>query len=113
MRRGDHELAPLYRQPAAGIVEPHAHFGKAGGGAPATAGEYGVFHPPQPHQPRALLAQHPAQGVGDVALAAAVGTDHGGDTRPKIDGRAGGKALETLDFQAFEVQRQPQGKAER
>ena len=32
-----------------------------------------------PQVAEALFAQHPAQGVGDVALATAVGTDDGGN----------------------------------
>ena len=46
----------------------------------------------------ALLAQHPADGVGDVALAAAVGTDDGGHTGLETEGRVVGEAFEAVKF---------------
>ena len=43
---------------------------------------------------RALLAEHPADGVGNVGLAAAVGPDDGDKTRLERQARLVGEALE-------------------
>ena len=62
-----------------GIDQGERHLGHAGGLALARAGEDDVLHVDAAQQSRRLLAQHPGDGVGDVRLAAAVGTDDGGD----------------------------------
>ena len=46
----------------------------------------------------ALLAEHPADGVGDVALAAAVGPDDGGDAGLETEGGVVGEAFEAVKF---------------
>ncbi len=51
----------------------------AAGAAAVAAGEDDVLHGGAADARRALLAEHPHDGVGDVALAAAVGPDHHGD----------------------------------
>ena len=43
---------------------------------------------------RALLAQHPADGVDDVRLAAAVRPDDAGDAAREIENRTLGEGLE-------------------
>jgi hypothetical protein len=53
----------------------------------------------------ALLAKHPGDGVGDVALATAVGPDDGGDTLVKGQLGAVGEGLEAGDFQTFQAHR--------
>ena len=45
---------------------------------------------------RRLLAQHPAHGVGDVALAGAVGSDDGGDAGIEDELGLAGEGLEAL-----------------
>src|SRR6202011_2768927 len=52
---------------------------------------------------RALLAHHPRDGVGDVALAASVGADNRG--HPLVEGQLGpvGKRFEAVDFKPFEA----------
>jgi len=61
-----------------------------------------VFHPLAAKALRALLTQHPGDGVDDVALAAAVGADDGGDAA--IEGQVGaiGKALESGNLEALQ-----------
>jgi len=46
----------------------------------------------------ALFAQHPADGVGDVGLAAAIGTDDGGDAGFETQRRRVRKGLKTVQL---------------
>ena len=82
-------------------AQSQPHFGGAGRLACVATAEDDVFHLFAAEAARALLAQHPRNRVGDVALAAPVGTDDGGD--PAIEGelRAVGKGFEAGDFKAF------------
>jgi hypothetical protein len=52
----------------------------------------------------ALLAQYPAQSVGDVALAAAIGTDDRRYAGVEEKIRLGGEGLEAVNLQSFEIQ---------
>jgi hypothetical protein len=51
----------------------------------------------------ALFAEHPADGVGDVALAAAVGTDDRRHTGLETEGRVVGKTFETVELESLEM----------
>ena len=51
----------------------------------------------------ALLAHHPGDGVGDVALAAAVRTDDRGHALVEGELRSIGERLEAVDLQTFEA----------
>ncbi len=62
-----------------GIDQGERDLGHAGGLAVAGAGEDDVFHLDAAEGLGGLLAQNPGDGVGDVGLAAAVGTDDCGD----------------------------------
>ena len=77
----------------------------AGGLAGVAAAEDDVLHLVAAQALGALLAKHPGDGVGDVALAAAVGADDGGDAT--VEGQLGaiGEGLESGDFEAFETHR--------
>ena len=57
-----------------------------------------VLHLPAAERLRALLAQDPPDGVGDVGLAAPIGTDHGGHAGLEMEGRGIGERLETVEF---------------
>jgi hypothetical protein len=50
-----------------------------------------------------LLAQHPAHGVGHVALTAAVGANQDGDAGFEVKARSVGEALEAGDLEALEL----------
>ncbi|OPZ03081.1 MAG: hypothetical protein BWZ09_02467 [Alphaproteobacteria bacterium ADurb.BinA305] len=79
----DADLGHAERLAGVGAVEDHVrHLGAAQGGG-------------------ALLAQHPADGVGDVALAAAVGADNRDHAGLELQTGLVGKALETSDFDLF------------
>src|SRR5688572_27034079 len=81
--------------------EPQTHFRGGARLSRIAAAEDDVFHPVAAKALGALLAKHPRDRVGDVALAAAVRTDDGG--YPLIEGklRPVGERLEAMDFEAF------------
>ena len=82
-------------------AEPQADFRRAGRLAGVAAAEDHVLHAVAAQALRALLAKHPGERVDDVALAAAVGADNGGD--PVVEGQLGaiGKALEARDLETL------------
>ena len=61
------------------VAEAETDFGGAGGLSRIGAAEDDVFHLVAAQALGALLAKHPRERVGHVALAAAVGSDNGGD----------------------------------
>jgi len=71
------------------------------------AGEDDVFHLAAAQRLGALLAEHPGDGVDDVALARAVGSDHRGDTRLEAQGGGRGEGLESFERQRLEVHESP------
>jgi hypothetical protein len=76
----DADLRSRHRQRAVGVVEGELDLG-GGRGAPAVAaGENDILHGRAAHGRGALFAQDPHDGVGDIALAAAVGPDDHRDT---------------------------------
>ena len=50
-----------------------------------------------------LLAEHPADGIGDIGFAAAVGADDGGDTGLKIQRGLVREGLKAENRQIFEI----------
>src|SRR5690606_11174663 len=54
-----------------------------------------------------LLAQHPANGIRNVALAGPVGADHRGDAGLVFERRAVGETLEALDREPFQIHGYP------
>ena len=81
------------------IAEPQPHLGSARGLPRIAPVEDDVFHAIAAQALRALLAQHPRDGVGHIALPAAVRSDDGG--HPAIEGEmhAIGERLEAGDFE--------------
>ena len=72
------------------------------GPAGARAVEDDVGHLLAAQRLDALLAQHPFDGVDDVALAGAVGSHHDRDAGRELEPGFVGKALEADEFQGFE-----------
>ena len=54
---------------------------------------------------RRLGAEHPADGVDDVGLAAAVRPDDDGDARLEVEGRGVGEGLEALEGEGLQEHR--------
>ena len=89
---------------AVAVVDGQGDFGVVAGRARAGAGEDHVVHAVAAHRRRAVLAHHPAQGLEQVRLAAAVRPD---DARqPLVDHELGrvDEALEAEEAQAGELQ---------
>jgi hypothetical protein len=76
---GYHDLAIGDRQVAVAVVEIERDLGEVDRPAGGAALEDHVLHLAAPEEPGGLLAQHPAHGIGDVALAAPVGAHDCGD----------------------------------
>jgi hypothetical protein len=81
-------------------AQPQAHFRGRRRLARVAALEDDVLHLIAAQTLRALLAEHPRDRIDDVALAAAIGPDDGGDAG--VEGKFGaiGEALEAGDFEA-------------
>ena len=99
----DLDLAVVEGEPAVAVVEGERDLGHAEGRAVAGAGEDDVLLLAGAEEAQALLAEHPADGIGDVALAGAVGADDGGDAGAELEGGLRGEALESLEREAFDV----------
>ncbi len=91
----------LRRQGQAG--QPKAHFSGRARLARVAAAEDHVLHLVAAQALGALLAKHPRDGVGDVALAAAIRPDDGGDALVERKLGAVGEGLEPGDLEAFEA----------
>ena len=98
---GDHHLAVLDGKTAVGIVHHQRDLAEAHGAAAGGAAEDDVLHLAAPEGLCALLPQHPADCVHNVALSAAVGADDGGDTPAELHHGLVGKGLEALDLNGF------------
>ena len=86
-------------QQAVRIVQHERDVGHAQRGSLFGACEDHVLRLAGPQRPP-LLAEGPAQGIGQIRLAGAVRTDDRADARPELDHRAFGKRFEALQAQA-------------
>ena len=101
---GDGHLALLHGgEDVLRVVQHQRHLGKAHLAALLRAAEDHVLHLGAPEALDALFPHHPADGVGDVGLAGAVGAHDGGDVLPEVQDRLVRKGLEPLNFQCFKV----------
>ena len=101
---GDHYLRLLHVKEVGGVVQHQGHLGVARLLALGGAAEDHVLHLAAPEGPGGLLPHHPANGVGDVGLARAVGAHNGGDILTEGEHRLVGEGLEALNFQCFQIQ---------
>ena len=97
------------RRPVAAVRQGGRHLGELNanlrcrGRTPGVApAEDDVLHPLTAQAACALLAQHPGDGVDDVALAATVRTDDGGHAIVERQGGTLREALEAGDFEMIE-----------
>ena len=88
--------AVVDRQQPVGVVEDEGHVGHPEGGPAVGAGEDDVLALAAPQRP-ALLAERPAQRVGQVALARPVRADDGADPGAELDHRPLGERLEAVE----------------
>ena len=99
----DRHLAVGQGQQPVGVIDRQGNFGQAGGRALAAAREQQILGAFRAQRTETLLAQHPAHRVGHVRLPRAVRANDRGDTGAELKDRAGGKRLETLNVEAFEI----------
>ena len=102
-RAADRHLGVLDRQRAVGVVDGQHDLGAAQRRAAGGAGEDDVVHLAAAQALGAGLAHHPGQGVDDVGLAGAVGTDDAGDAGLELERGRRREGLEALEGQALEV----------
>ena len=93
----------VLRRKGGDLAEPQPDLRRGGRAAPVAAAEDDVLHPVAAQAPHALLAQHPGDGVDEVALAAAVRTDDGGHTGVERNLGLLRKALESRDSQLVQA----------
>ena len=86
------------------VVKDERHLAVGEGAAGFGAVEDDVLHTRAAQRLGRLFAEHPADGVGDVALAAAVRADDAGDTVVKFDGGLVGKRLEPHELYFLKIQ---------
>ena len=85
------------------LGEGHADIGHADRSAAVRAVENDVGHFRAAQRLGGLLAEHPADGVRNVGLAAAVRADNGRHARQKLERRLLGKRLEADELNALQI----------
>jgi len=99
---GDGHFVKVNGQPAVGIVQDQRGGSHAHAGPQRAPGKDHVFRAPGTQHAIRLLAQHPANGIGDVALAAAVRPDDGRNAPVKDKLGAGRKGFVALQLQVLQ-----------
>ena len=102
---GHRHLLPTVGQQVLALLQGEGHLGKALTLAVLGAAEDHILHLTSPQGPGGLLPQHPADGIGQIGLAAAVGPHDCRDGMGKGEEGFVRKGFEPLQFQGF----QPQG----
>ena len=100
---GHHHFPEIHRQSAV-IGKEQGHLRQPQGLSGGRARKDDVLSPGSAQIADVLLTQHPADSIGDIALAAAVRPYDGGDARVKIYGYLIGKGLEAICLQSFKLQ---------
>ena len=91
------------RQDMVRIVQRNRHIGKAQGPPQLGAGKNDILHGMSPQLFDLLLAQNPADRVGDIALAAAVGADDGRDPVMEFELYFVCEGFKSLYFYTFKI----------
>ena len=104
---GDLHFLGVGGELALAVVEGHGDFGQPEAAARSGAVEDDVGHFAAAQAFGGLLAENPADGIDDVALARAVRPDDGGDAVAELEDGLVGKALEADEFEAFEHDLRP------
>src|SRR5690606_19136312 len=102
---GDGHLGVRQGQGFVAVVQNQRHLGETQGFPGGGAVEDEVRRPRRPECPVALLAQHPADRVDDVALAAAVRPNDGRDAGAEADLGLVRERLEAQELQGLQAQR--------
>ena len=99
----DAHLVEVDRHPVLGVVEDQRHLGDAHLAPFVGAGEDHVAGLAGADRARRLLAEGPADGVGDVGLAGAVGSDDRGQAGAELEDLAVREGLEPVRFDSPQV----------
>ena len=100
---GDRHLVIVGAELLLAVCEGDGHFRKPERLARVGAVEDHVDELGATQSRRLLLAEHPADRVGDVGFAAAVRTDNSNEARLECEAGLVGKALEADDVQLLEI----------
>ena len=95
---GDFDFVKFAAKLFFAVREEQRNLAQLGGLASVGAFEDDVLHLAAAQGFRALLTEHPADGVCDVGFAAAVGTHHGRHTGFETEGRGVSEGLEAVQF---------------
>ncbi len=90
-------------EPAIAVIQGEEDLGHSCAGPTAAAGENHVLGGLAAQEAQALLAQGPADGVGDVGFAGPVGADNGRDAGREDKLRPVGEGFIALKFQTLEA----------
>ena len=96
---GDGHFGEFALEPAILVVEGDGDFGHPGRGATLAPGEDDILGLLRAEGAVAGFPEHPAHRIGDVRLARAVRTDHGGNAGLEDQHGARGKALEPVQVE--------------
>ena len=96
-RSGDRDLGELDRQDARGVVEGERDLGPAERRPFRRPCEDDVVHLLAAHRAGGLRTEHPRDGIDDVRLSGAVGTDHHRDARFELQRGGVGERLESFE----------------
>ena len=86
-----------------GVVDDQRHLGKPHLAALLGTAEDDILHLGAPELAAVLLAHDPADGVGDIGLAGAVGAHDGGDVLAEVQHGFLREGLKSLDFQGLDI----------
>ena len=99
----DADLIPFHSQFLLTLGEGHGDLGHVVRGAGVGAAENDIGHFATTESFGRLLAEHPADSVQDIRLAATIRTDNRGHTPVKSQDRLGCKRLETDQFDGLKI----------
>ena len=106
---GDAHFRVIDGERVVGIIDDQRHLGQSLGLAALGAGEDDLLHLSAAEHLRALLAQHPADRVGNVGFSGSVRADDAGHPLREFDCDRICKGFESIEFHAFEVHSLPLG----
>ena len=100
---GHGDFAFFHGENAAGIINDQCDLGKPYLGALLRSAENHVLHFAATQSAGALLPHNPANSIGNIGLAAAVGTNDGSDILGEIQNGFVRERLKALDFERLQI----------
>ncbi len=100
---GDADLIPIHAEFLLTLRETQRNLRHAERLAAIGAAENDVRHLAATQGFRGLFAKHPAHGIEDIGLAAAIRADDSGDATVEIQDRSGSERFETEHFERLQI----------